>query len=359
MLKAGVKLGLKVRANLKRGTSMIAANPLRLTTSKYDRDTFAQGEQQGAALIIVLVVTSLVAIAAVTVSEQTQLRIYLTQNQRDSLQAKRYLQAAESHAILLLQAAIKEPTVHLQQSWANGRSDFEIDNGQLSIDITDQRSCLNLNMMADQIEQRAGQGLLSKDVAQLKYLMAELNISAAIQNLFIYRLKDWVDPDSERSDPYGEEDAFYLNAEPAYLAADAALAGLDELALLQVDMKQLSVMFPFVCVLPVGSGNRINLNTVLQPELLVALSNGLFDRSQAQSIINSRPEQGYQSLAEFINVQEESLRPAIAAMPLTLSSSFFRADLKVSYGRSLKQRSVFIRFEGDNAQVYKRVNKDG
>lgn len=314
--------------------------------------------QQGAALIIVLVVTSLVAIAAVAVSEQTQLSIYLTQNQKDSLQAKRYLQAAENRAVLLLQAAIKEPVINLQQSWASSLNDFEIDNGQLSIDIVDMRSCLNLNIMADQVEQRAGQGLLSKDVVRLTSLMDELNVSASIQNLFIYRLKDWVDPDSERSDPYGEEDAFYLKGKEPYLSADAPLVGLDELNLLKVDIKQLSVIFPFVCVLPVGSGNQLNLNTVMLPELLVAFSNGLFDRSQAKSIISGRPKQGYQSLAEFARSQEESLQPAIAAMPLTLNSSFFRAELKVSYGRSIKRRTVFIRFEGEKAQVYKRINRD-
>lgn len=315
-------------------------------------------QQKGAALIIVLVVTSLVAIAAVAVSEQTQLSIYLTQNQQDSLQAERYLHAAEQHAIILLDEALDTPTIHLQQEWASTRSEFEIEQGRLNISITDLRSCFNLNVIADQVEERAGLGLASKEVTRLRSLLRQLQIPGATQNLFIYRLKDWVDPNNEISQPYGAEDQVYLNAKPGYKVADAPLAGLDEVALLKVNHQHLSALLPFICVLPVGAGNRLNLNTVSQPELLVALSEGVIDLNYAESIIAARPTEGYQSLSEVINSQNKMLQTTIAAMPLTLTSSFFRADLQVHYGRSIKRRSVFIQFVGEKAQVYKRVNRD-
>ncbi|WP_415882116.1 type II secretion system minor pseudopilin GspK [Neptuniibacter sp. QD34_54] len=320
---------------------------LRASVKRVDR-------QSGAALILVLIVASLVSITAVAVSEQTQLGIYLTQNFNNSVQANRYLSAAEQRVLLLLKPLTTEPTVNLQQAWAQPSS-FPVDRGGIQISITDMRSCFNLNLIADQVEERAGKGLESEEVSRLRNLLDLDEVNLTDQRKLIEQIKDWVDPNSAVSGPYGKEDQSGIGQ----VVADAPLMGMDDLLLLDISADAKSKITGSTCVLPIGSGNKINVNTLQNPNVLAAYSLGIVDKSTAESILLQRPEEGYLSLDDFFSQFAEEDRAKITAMPFGLQSNFFKADLKVSYGRSVKQRRIFIRLDSRQAKIYKRVNKDG
>jgi general secretion pathway protein K len=159
-------------------------------------------------------------------------------------------------------------------------------------------------------------------VAQFRRLLLALQIDAP----YAERLLDWLDADFEPSGGYGAEDNQYLLAEPAYRAANRALADVSELRLLlemnEVDYQRL---LPWVSALPADA--TLNVNTA-SAQVLASLAEGL-TLGAAEGLVAARAGQGYANVSSFL-AQMPGL--SVQSQGLAVGSQYFQVISEVSVG---------------------------
>ncbi|WP_372765163.1 type II secretion system protein GspK, partial [Litorivivens sp.] len=130
-------------------------------------------------------------------------------------------------------------------------------------------------------------------------------------------------------------DLDYSDRDLAFQSANGLMAAVSELNLLvQLKPEELDALSNLLCVVP-ETATKININT-LKPEqapLLVILLNGVLSEEAATQLLQQRPEQGWESVAQFLE------DPALAGKTLpedyrdklAVQSTFFRATINVLY----------------------------
>ncbi|HCM46904.1 MAG TPA: general secretion pathway protein GspK, partial [Colwellia sp.] len=105
--------------------------------------------QQGVALITVMLIVALVSIIAAQMTTRLQTQMQRSTNIIFNQQAYWYALGAEAFTKRVLIKAFKdEPEVtHLEQIWAEEGSNYPVDFGEISGEISDLQSCLNLNAL--------------------------------------------------------------------------------------------------------------------------------------------------------------------------------------------------------------------
>jgi general secretion pathway protein K len=182
-----------------------------------------------------------------------------TGNLIDSTQARYYALGAEELGRQLLLEDAKasragKATDHLGETWAREGLQFEIEDGLLSIAISDLAGRFNLNNLVD-----ANGKALPVEVARFGRLLRLLEIDPAVANM----AADWVDADESTSRGGSEASELGLRVLPNRPLVDPSelriLPGLEGAAWTRLE--------PFVAALPPGTS--LNLNTAA-PEVLYA-----------------------------------------------------------------------------------------
>ena len=310
-------------------------------TIKSSLSSLAITRQRGVALITVMLIVALCSIIAAQMTTRLQTQMQRSTNISYNQQAYWYALGAEAFTKRVLIKAFKdEPKVtHLEQIWAQETTTYPVDFGEISGEITDLQSCLNLNALHPKAKtkdesansgsdkspgtsktggkadppkpaSKSGSAKQLPAATVLEGLIVNLNIEG-IGNFeaeaMVNSLTDWLDDNDMITGSGGAEDNDYASREFPYLAANSYLGSVNELRLIEhFTPAVILALKPYVCVLPQNSQHLININTLdaENPELLQALLDSSLE--DAQEILNARDSSGYENLEDFYKLPEVS-----------------------------------------------------
>ncbi len=298
--------------------------------------------QRGVALITVMLIVALCSIIAAQMTTRLQTQMQRSTNISFNQQAYWYALGAEAFTKRVLIKAFKdEPEVtHLEQIWAEEGSNYPVDFGEISGEITDLQSCLNLNALHPKAKTKdeageSGSGKSSNSsksksenkttndpapkrksgddkqlpaASVLEGLIVNLNIEG-IGNFeaesMVNALTDWLDNNDMITGSGGAEDNDYASREFPYLAANSYLGSVNELRLVEhFTPAVILALTPYVCVLPQNAQHLININTLdaEKAELLQALLDSSVE--DAQEVLSARDSSGYENIEDFYKLPE-------------------------------------------------------
>ncbi|MFT6913740.1 MAG: general secretion pathway protein K [Motiliproteus sp.] len=329
--------------------------------------TTDQSGQQGIALIMVLLIVAVVSIVATQTSSRIQFEIQKAQNRQQYQQSYWYALGAERLARGLIQTAKNDPTVHLDQAWADAFLSYPIEGGTMSIQISDQQHCFNLNSLTTLNTpevSRTEPPLLQR---QLTQLLAVLDADPYQIQQLIEPLLDWLDSDTLPTGYQGVEDLHYSALSPPYLPANGRLSDISELRLIQgflptdpQPLEFLEQLRPYLCTLP-SDALVVNINT-LPPEqalLLAALSEAKIRSQDIKEVLQNRPTKGYVDIDEFWNQLplpadgQPPLDPSLKAS-LAVTSEYFLARIQVKYYDAYLILYSYIKATANQPTTYQR-----
>ena len=295
-----------------------------------------QYKQAGVALITVMLIVALCAVIASQMTARLQMQMQRSVNVTFNQQAYWFAMGAEAFTkrVLITAFADDEDVTNLGQIWAQGQTTYPIDFGDISGEINDLQSCLNLNALRAPLNNNAGNGNGNGNGndknndknknsgnnnrnSKNKKVPARLALETLLINLQLDgvsqfeaesmadALTDWLDEDSSISSAGGAEDNDYSSREFPYLAANHYLASVNELRIIEhFTPAIIDAIKPYVCVIPASDMHKININTISaeQPELLQALLDSTLD--EAQEILSARENEGFSGIEDFYNLPE-------------------------------------------------------
>lgn len=313
-------------------------------------------KQRGVALVAVMMIIAIVVVIAVNMTGRLQLQLQRQHNLQQQQQAFWYAMGAEQFAkVLLARTLAGQDSVNLSQDWALAGATFPVENGTISGEIKDLRSCFNLNALQIVTPQNGGRTELSpvqKAFQRLLELKApELSIPA---EYLTARLSDWLDEDSMLSSAGSAEEDDYAALRFPYYTANGLMASVSELrVILDITPADYQMLAPFVCVVPEDNNLLLNVNTLTSDNavLLAALIPELTEQA-ALNIIADRPEAGFANIEELFNL------PVLAGITvaddvktmLTIKSDSFQLTATAAYLESGFVITSILKIN-DNKQV--------
>ena len=348
-------------------------------------------QQQGVALIAVLMVVSLVVVIAVAMSGRLQLQLQRQLNLQERQQALWLALGAEEFTrSLLKRTAVGKDSVNLSQEWAAQGATFPVEQGSISGKITDLQSCFNLNALqkaqeslqpgggdakSDQDQAEQPEGGEKKDETPAPVAKGEAPLTPAqlaFQRLLeqsaselsmpaeylVARLTDWLDADTALQSAGGAEENDYAALEFPYYTANSLMVSKSELrVLLDMTAADYALVAPLVCVIPQHFGLQLNVNTMTEQQapVLSGLIQGLSE-DDALALIAGRPEKGFESLEQFFaSSQLSGLQLSDETKKLfSVTSSYFQAELTVQLADSSFKLTSVLKVNDNQVQVVAR-----
>ena len=318
---------------------------------------------KGVALITVMLVVALAAIIATQMLARLQLQVQRTTNINFNQQAYWYAMGAEAFAKRVLLTAFNEEkdSTHLGQMWAQGKTTYPVDYGEISGEITDLQACFNLNALRTQSVER---GNNNKAPARLAFeeLLIALNIDEIDEFSAEYMadaLTDWLDGDSSIVSAGGAEDNDYAAKAFPYVPANNFLASVNELRVIEhFTLPVIQVLKDYVCVIPNNNLYQVNINTLSQesPEILQAMLS--MTREDAEQVLSAREEDGFKDVNAFFEL------PEIKTLKLTeeqkqrfvVDSEYFKLKATANFNNSYFQlNSTFYVADNNKISVISRT----
>ena len=363
--------------------------------------SYNKKSQRGVALITVMLIVALASIIAAQMTTRLQTQMQRSTNISFNHQAYWYALGAEAFTKRVLIKAFKdEPDVtHLEQIWTAEESNYPVDFGEISGEISDLQSCLNLNALHPKAKTKAeaesGTGSPSSsgtgknktksvtasstgsrnssgnNSSSNKKLPAATVLEALIVNLniegignfeaeaMVNALTDWLDSNDIITGSGGAEDNDYASREFPYLAANSYLGSVNELRLIEhFTPAVILALTPYVCVLPQNAQHLININTLDEekPELLQALLGSSLE--DAQEVLSARDSSGYDKVEDFLKLKEltkirvEKWQKA----PFVIDSEYFKLKANARFNNSYFSMSSIMKVnESQQIQVISRT----
>ncbi len=312
--------------------------------------------QQGAALIMVLLVMTLVSILAVNSSDYSRYNSARVLNQFDFEQAYWYALGAEELAREVLAQDAKAKTTHLNQDWATRDAILPVDGGSLEGSIKDRNNCFNVNALANA---PLSSGSLPNAHLQFNALMNTLEVPPDIGDKLREGIRDWTDTDFTPTGFQGVEFGFSTENQLAYQPPNAPMFDISELwRITDLPADTVRPLLPYLCVLPDSQALSINVNTLdtQHSVLLVGILQNRLTVPEAQEILLQRPTNGFATLEEFWNLPQLKEK-AIAAKDkasITLKSSHFRTDIVVTYQNARRVQHAWFKIENQSVRTLAR-----
>lgn len=295
-------------------------------------------KQSGVALIAVLMVIAIVVIIAASMTSRLRLQIQRQQNIQQQTQAFWYAMAAEQFSrVLLARTIISEETVNLSQGWALQGATFPVDNGTIAGEITDLRSCFNINALQNASSENGTAKVEFSPTQQAFQRLLELKLPDLTMpaEYLTARIADWLDEDSLLMTSGSAEQDDYASLAYPYYAANTLMASKSELrVILDLTPADYQALAPYVCVIPDDRSLLINVNTLTEESavLLSALIPTLTEDA-AVEFINSRPETGFTTIEDITSsaaFADITLADDVKSM-LVFKSEYFNLTATAAY----------------------------
>lgn len=312
-------------------------------------------DEQGAALITVLLLVAVMSILAVALLDDIRFGIRRAVNAGENGQAQWYALGAEAMAQARI-AQLGDARTSLAGGWPDRAFTYPLDHGRLQLRLSDAGACFNLNSVV----QGAGEMLQRRDrgAAQFTILLLALGFADQQAVHLTAALVDWIDSDALR-ESVGAEDEAYQSAPIVRRTGGTLMAEASEIRGLHgMDADSYRRLRPFICALPSNELTRINANT-LPPEralLLTAVTDGRMLPADAARLVALRPPEGWRS-AEALHTT-----PPVAALggggglgeQVGLVTRFFRLAADVRHGDGEAQVSSLFVKDGREVRLVSR-----
>jgi len=293
-----------------------------------------------------MLIVALASIAATSMLKQQHIDIRRAENMVRGDQLSLYIQAGENWArTVLTRDKFENEYDSLAEDWAKLDEPLSLKDGRIQVKVEDLQGRYNLNNLLDE------EGRLSKpDLQQFQNLLVVLELDVELATAIL----DWIDADVNPGLPAGAEDQDYLRLEKPYRAANAPFVSSSELLLVKgISREVFDKLEPYVTTLPLRG--EVNVNTAT-PAVLAAMISGM-TLDEATSLVDGRPDKGYQDIATFRGEQALSGREITG---IGVSSRFFLVQVNVELGRyNAARQSILARGEDDELASFVQRSRTG
>ena len=293
-------------------------------------------QQQGIALITILVMVALATILAVTIAKRqantAENTAYLMRQNQSLLYAK---SAEAFFSELLVDDADNAGAVDsLQENWAKPMPTFPVEDGFVSGTLQDESGKFNLNSLVND------EGVPNP---QAKLWFEKLLLRVGLPEKLSEAVIDWQDADDEISGTMGAENSYYQGLPQGYLAANSKFHNVEELKLVRgfEDQKYLQIV-DYVSALP-ASDSKVNVNTA--PAMLLASLDPKLDINAVEQALQKRQV----NLEHFSNINDlwvtepfKQVSPDVQSQVnalLGVQSNYFKAKIEVLLSERKRQFS--------------------
>ncbi len=320
-----------------------------------------KAKQQGAALIVIMLVLAAMVSIAATMSERLFVNFTRAENRLNHQQAYWYSLGVEALAEYAIEESYSEgDSINLSQPWALKEQVFPLDYGEASGKIRDMQSCFNVNALSN-IQQNSGTNAKPYLVTVFKTILDELDVDSYQADVIADSTWEYLDSDDNVTSSFGVEDSTYEALSPAYLAANGMLADSSEMrSIYQMDNKVMRAIEPIICAIP-SDDWRLNVNTIDKKgaTILAALFSPQLSVSKAESIVDNRPFDGWSSVDDFLAEAEiasiDKVTKDKAKGYLSTDSQFFELDAQIIVNESrVRVRSLLFSTDRKDAAVVRR-----
>ena len=304
-------------------------------------------KQDGLALVTVLMILAIMVTVAATMTGRLTLNLKRTEGLTFSQKVYWYGQAAADFGRMVLNEDFADSEViSLDQIWATPDMVFPLDNGQITGQIKDFRSCFNVNAVNS-----------DSAVSQFTTLLEAIGLNDYSAEIIAESTRDWIDEDDDSDGGKGAEDSFYQGRTIAHLAANNLMVDISELRAVQgVDKEAYEKIAPYLCAIP-SEEQKINVNTVSeeQAEILYALFKVYHDLSIAdfETLLQERPTSGWNDTNDFLASSlftQLNIANALKKQ-LSVSSEFFQLNGAAEFEERLLAVKLLFQIKGKKANV--------
>ena len=235
----------------------------RLIQPMKDRtQTFIRNEK-GVALLIVLVIVVLLVTMIVEFDFGTRISLTIAGTYRDGIQANYLAKSGVRAAQAVLKKDAEESPKYdgYDELWGTPIPPYPVGNGMVTVEITDESSKLNINILGDINSQYQAQWV---EVWKRLFLILEIDPDV------VHAIIDWVDANDSFYDfSGGAESSYYESLEVAYLAKNGPMDSIGELRLIKGVTDEVYQKLTTGCegkpCFTIADTKRININTVSMP----------------------------------------------------------------------------------------------
>ena len=291
--------------------------------------TYSTKKQRGIALITVLMILSIMVTIAATMTGRLTLSLKRTEGLIFSQSVYWYGQAAGDFGRMVLnQDFADSDVVSLDQNWALPDMVFPLENGTISGEFKDLRSCFNLNALG--VKDKGN--IRATPVTQLQALLEAIGINDYAAEMIAESARDWVDKDDQSNAAQGAEDSIYQARAVPHLAGNNLMVEISELRAVQgVGQKVYERISPYLCAIP-STEQKINVNTVTVEQAAVLFA--LFDRdfefslSDFTKLLEDRPVSGWNKVDDFLasSLFSDVTPSAELKKQLSVTSEYFQLN---------------------------------
>jgi general secretion pathway protein K len=282
-------------------------------------------QQQGVALLMVLVIVTVIAGLMYPLWQQQQSALTRAQSSQAQLQAWAVLISAQDWVKSALKFdAEQSQTDHLLELWAQPMPAVPFDGGKVRGWLVDAQAKLNVNQLAiADVQQREQQIAIFNRLCQV----------LSVECPFWPAVADWMDSDDVPMSG-GAESEFYMGQQPMRRAANQPLLSIDELRQVAgVTEPVLQVLNPYLTALP--DATPINVNTATAP-VLMALST-LLTQDLATAIIARQRTEPFERLTQVSellrqsSVSDAELNLLVNERMMSVSTRYFMLHTQAEY----------------------------
>ncbi|MBU0480639.1 MAG: type II secretion system minor pseudopilin GspK [Proteobacteria bacterium] len=276
--------------------------------------------QEGIALLTVLLATALIALLAVGLTTEQRIGLRRTENLFEGDQAMLLARGMEEWGVqLLIKDLQASSSDHLGEDWAVGLLPVPVGEGMVVGRIEDLQGRININNL---VKNDQTIDSVTSDRFERLYDLCGMD-SAKVD-----ALADWLDSNSTRL-PDGAEDDDYLLNEIPYRSGNRTMVSTSELLLVDgITSEGFRCMEESVTVLPVWT--KINVNTA---GVMVIASIAGITPAAAAEVVRDRPKNGYSTPTDFLS-HPRIVGSSVSPGDLELKSDFFQLTGQAVYGGS-------------------------
>ncbi|VTX75771.1 type II secretion system minor pseudopilin GspK [Acinetobacter ursingii] len=308
--------------------------------------------QQGIALITILVMVALATILAATIAKKqsntAENTAYLIRQDQSLLYAK---SAEAFFSELLVQDAQDSAQVdHLGETWAKAMPAFPVEDGYISGELQDESGKFNLNNLVK------ADGTPDENVQKwFEKLLVRVGLPAELSQAVI----DWQDPDDQPTGAMGAESSYYQGLQPPYLAPNTQFHSIEELKRVRgFEGKNFDLIKPYISALPTTQSTKININTT--PALVLASIDEKLDQHEIDDQLKAKfakmeyfnSVNDLWSLDAFKNIDPDNKQRVMSL--LDVKSNYFQAHIEVMLSERKRQFSSSLMRKDKQVFVYSR-----
>ncbi|NOZ96391.1 MAG: type II secretion system minor pseudopilin GspK [Gammaproteobacteria bacterium] len=308
--------------------------------------------QQGIALITILVMVALATILAATIAKKqsntAENTAYLIRQDQSLLYAK---SAEAFFSELLVQDAQDSAQVdHLGETWAKPMPAFPVEDGYISGELQDESGKFNLNNLVK------ADGTPDENVQKwFEKLLVRVGLPAELSQAVI----DWQDPDDQPTGAMGAESSYYQGLQPPYLAPNTQFHSIEELKRVRgFEGKNFDLIKPYISALPTTQSTKININTA--PALVLASIDEKLDQHAIDDQLKAKfakmeyfnSVNDLWSLDAFKNIDPDNKQRVLSL--LDVKSNYFQAHIEVMLSERKRQFSSSLMRKDKQVFVYSR-----